>query len=68
MHNGYPLGVDGEEVGVFKEVDKESLGGFLEGLNGLGLPAEFVVHGAAGDGYFADQSRKWKLEQEEIGV
>lgn len=46
--------MDGEEVGVFKEVDKESLGGFLEGLDGLGLPAEFVVHGAAGDGYFAD--------------
>ena len=32
-HDGDPLGVDGTEVGILKEADEISLGGFLQGHN-----------------------------------
>jgi len=39
-HDGDTLGVDGTQVGVFKETNEVSLGGFLESHHGRGLEAE----------------------------
>jgi len=35
LHDGDPLGVDGAQVDVLEEMDKEGLGGFLKGLDRL---------------------------------
>ena len=39
-HNGDPLGVNGAQVGVFKESDEVSLASFLEGHDGGALEAQ----------------------------
>ncbi len=46
--------MDGAQVRVFEEVDQEGLGGFLERLDRLALPAQGVaVHGDEFEGGFA---------------
>lgn len=45
----------GAQIGIFEEMDHEGLCGFLEGLDGLRLPAQtLVVDGEEGDADFAD--------------
>ncbi|SBO33236.1 hypothetical protein ANAPC2_01294 [Anaplasma phagocytophilum] len=39
-HDGYPLGVDGTKVGVFKETDQVGLAGLLQGHHSRALEAE----------------------------
>jgi len=39
-HDGHTLGVDGAQVGVLEETNEVSLGGLLEGKDGLGLEAQ----------------------------
>lgn len=47
--------MDGAQVGVFEQVYHECLGGFLEGLYGLALPAQGVaVDGEEGETDFAN--------------
>ena len=48
-HDGDPLGVDGAQVGVFKEVDDEILGRLLEGQQGFRGPAEGFGGDPVGD-------------------
>lgn len=51
--------MDGAEIGVFEEVDQECFGAFLEGLNGLGLPAHgFTADGDETKGYFSNLKGK----------
>lgn len=47
--------MDGTQIRIFKQVDQESLGGFLQGLNGLTLPAvDARACRGHGDAHFAD--------------
>ena len=46
--------MNGAEVRIFEQVDEEGFGGFLEGLDGLGLPEEGFADGGEGLGDFAD--------------
>ena len=39
-HDGDTLGMDGAQVGVFKETDEVSLGSFLQSANGSALKPE----------------------------
>jgi hypothetical protein len=48
------LGVDGAQVGVVEEVDEKGLGGFLQGDDGLALPAAGAVLVGDGLGNLAD--------------
>jgi hypothetical protein len=48
------LGVDGTQVGVVEKVDKEGLGGLLQGHDGLTLPAAGAVLASNGLGNLAD--------------
>ncbi|KAL1836679.1 hypothetical protein VTJ49DRAFT_4789 [Mycothermus thermophilus] len=54
LHNRDTLGVDGAQVGVFKEVDEEGLGGLLEGQNGLRLPPQLLGGGLELESDFSD--------------
>ena len=54
LHDGDALRVNGAEVRVFEQVDEEGFGGFLEGLDGLGLPEEGFADGGERLGDFAD--------------
>jgi len=42
-HDGYPLGVDGAEVGVLEEGDEVRLGGLLERDDGGSLESKVVL-------------------------
>ena len=55
LHYRDPFGVDGAQVRVFEQVHHERLGGFLERLYRLALPAQGVaVDGEEGETDFAD--------------
>jgi len=62
-HDSDSLGVDGAQVGVFEQSDQISLGGFLEGQDGLGLESNvlLVFHGNV-----SDESLERKLSDEEV--
>ena len=62
--DGDTLGVDGAEVGVFKEGDEVGLDGLLEGTDGRGLEAEVGLE-VLGD--LTDQTLEGKLADQEIG-
>ena len=51
------LGMDGAQVGVVEKVDKEGLGGLLQGHDGLTLPAAGSVLIGDGLGDLADLER-----------
>jgi hypothetical protein len=55
--------VDGSQVGVFKERDEVSLGGFLESHDGGGLEAEVGLE-VLGD--FTDETLEGQLADEEL--
>lgn len=38
LHNGHALGVQRAEIRVFEQMHQKRFGGFLQGLNGVGLP------------------------------
>ena len=44
LQDGDALGMDGAEVGVLEDTDDVGLRGFLEGLDGLRLEPQSVVH------------------------
>jgi len=62
-HDGHTLGVDGAAVGVFVETDQISLGGFLEGEDGLRLEAEVLL---VLPGDLADETLEGGLADQEI--
>jgi hypothetical protein len=62
--DGDTLGVDGSQVGIFKETDKVSFSGFLESTNGRGLETEVGLE-VLGD--FTDQALEGQLADKEFG-
>jgi len=64
-HDGDSLGVDGAEVGVFKETDQVGFGGFLEGEDSGALESEVVL---VLSGNFTNESLEWELADEELGT
>ena len=63
-HDGDSLGVDGAQVGVFKETDEVSFGGFLKGHDGGGLESKISLE-VLGD--FSDESLEGKFSDEKLG-
>ena len=64
-HNGDTLGVDGAQVGVFKESYKVGLGSFLEGHDGRGLESQVSLEVL---GNFTDQTLEGELADEEFSA
>ena len=62
--NGNTLGVDGAEIGVFKERDEVSLDGLLESADGRGLEAEIRLE-VLGD--LTDKALEGQLADEKLG-
>lgn len=60
--------MDRAEVRILKQMHKESLGGFLQGLDGMRLPAQLVRHlgGEHVHGDFAHEARKGQFADEEV--
>ena len=63
-HDGHTLGVDGSQVGVFKQTNQVSLGGFLESQDSGGLEAEIGLKVLSN---FANQALEGELADEELG-
>ena len=62
--DGDTLGVDGAEVGVFKEGDEVGLDGLLKGTDGGALEAEVALE-VLGD--LTDETLERKLADQELG-
>ncbi len=61
--DGDSLGVDGSQVGVFKETNEVGLGGFLEGTNGRGLESEIRLEVL---GNLTNEALEGELSNEEL--
>lgn len=68
LHDGDTLRMQGAQVRVFEKVDKESLCSFLEGLNGMRLPAQLRANigGEQLQRNLAHQSGKGELLNKEV--
>ena len=64
-HDGDTLGVDGAQVGVLKEADQVSLGGFLQSHDGRRLEAEVGLE-ILGD--LTHQALERQLPDEQLGA
>ena len=63
-HDGDSLGVDGTQVGVFKETNKVSLGGLLKGHDGRRLEAKVGLEIL---GNFTNQTLEGQLPDQQFG-
>ena len=63
-HDGDSLGVDGTQVGVFKETNKVSLGGLLKGHDGRRLEAKVGLEIL---GNFTNQTLERQLPDQQFG-
>ena len=64
-HDGDTFGVDGAQVGVFKEPDEVGLGSFLESHDGRGLESEVSLEVLCD---FTHQTLEGKLADEELSA
>jgi hypothetical protein len=62
-HDGHTLGVDGCQVGILKQTNQVSLGGFLQSQDGRGLEAEIGLEVLSN---FANQALEGELADEEL--
>ena len=62
--DGDTLGVDGSQVGIFKERDEVGLGGLLEGTDGRGLETKVSLEVL---GNLADETLEGELADQELG-
>ena len=62
-HDGNSLGVDGAQVGVFKETDKVGLGCLLQSHDSWGLEAKVSLEIL---GNFTDQTLEWQLPDQQF--
>ena len=62
--DGDTLGVDGAQIGIFKEGDEVCLDGFLEGTDGGRLEAEVGLEVLCD---FTDQTLEGELADQELG-
>jgi len=63
-HDGHTLGVDGAQVGVFKQTHQVGLAGFLEGADGGGLETEISLE-VLGD--FSHEALEWQFADQQLG-
>ena len=63
-HDGHALGMDGAQVGVFKETNQVSLRGFLEGHDGRALEAEVSLEILSD---FTHKTLEGELADEKLG-
>ena len=63
-HDGDTLGVDGSQVGVFKQANEVSFGGFLKSTDSRGLEAQVGLE-VLGD--FTDETLEGQLADEQLG-
>lgn len=63
LTDGYTLGVDGAQVGVFEKGDEVCLNGLLKSTDGGRLEAEVGLEVLCD---FTDQTLEWKLADEEL--
>ena len=64
LTDGNTLGVDSAEIGIFKEGDKVSLHGLLQGSDGGGLEAEIGLEVLSN---FANKTLEWQLADQKLG-
>ena len=64
-HDGHTLGMDGAQVGVFKETDQVSLRGLLEGHDSRGLEAKVSLEVL---GNLTNQALERQLPDEELSA
>ena len=64
-HDGHTLGMDGAQVGVFKETDQVSLRGLLEGHDSRGLEAKVSLEVL---GNLTDETLEGQLPDEELSA
>jgi hypothetical protein len=62
--NGDALGVDGSQVGVFKESNEVGLGGFLKGEDGRSLETKIGLEVLRN---LTDETLKGQLADEQVG-
>jgi len=62
--DGNSLGMDGSQVGVFKETDKVGFGGLLQGTDGRGLETEIGLE-VLGD--FTDKTLEGQFSDQKLG-
>jgi hypothetical protein len=62
-HDGDTLGVDGAQVGVLKQADEVSLGGFLESQDSGALETEIGLEVLSN---LTDQALEWELADQEL--
>lgn len=67
LHNCNPLGVNGTQIRILKQMHQKRLGRLLQRLNRLTLPPQLSTRGHRAHGDFSDESRKGKFEQQQIG-
>jgi len=63
-HDGDTLGVDGAQVGIFKQSNEVSFTGLLEGTDGCTLETQVSLEVL---GNFSDQSLEGQLADKELG-
>ena len=63
-HDGYPLGVDGAQVGVLEETDEVGLRSLLEGENGGSLEAKVALEILRN---LTDETLEGELADEQVG-
>lgn len=63
LTDGDTLGVDGAEIGIFKERDKIGLDGFLEGTDGRRLEAEIGLEVLSN---FTNKTLEWQLADQKL--
>lgn len=62
--NGYTLGMNGAQIGIFEEGDEVSLNGLLESTDGRRLEAEVGLEVLCN---FANETLEGELSDEELG-
>ena len=63
-HNGHALGVDGAQVGVFKQTDKISLACLLKSHHGRTLEAQVGLEVLSD---FSHKTLEWKFAYQQLG-
>ena len=63
-HDCHTLGVNGTQVGIFKESNQVGLGGFLKGQDGRTLESKIGLE-ILGD--LTDKTLEWQLADEKVG-
>ena len=64
-HDGHSLGMNGTEIGIFKEGNQVCFSSFLKGKNSLALESDFLFELGRD---LTDQSLEGKLSDEQVSL